>query len=639
MRSGVGLILSTLVVVCSVAAAPSQPNVLLITIDTTRADRLGCYGHDFAVTPTLDALAAEGILFEEAFSAVPLTGPSHATILTGLNPPGHGVRANTQFRGNLAVPTLATILKGAGYRTGAVIAAMVLNRMFGMAVGFDDYLDRIEGQAQYQLAYAEIPAKEVTRRAKGWLASATDSRPFFLWVHYFDPHAPYRPPGADTFLPPEFLYDQEIAYMDEAIKELLDVLPLDTYENTIVVVAGDHGESFGQHGEKTHGMLTYDGALHVPLIIRPAQASFPAGRVSEMVGLIDILPTILDMVGQPIPDSVHGASLVPLLRGEAGDDDRELYFECMGGHYVFGWGKITGIRTPRYKLILAPVPELYDLVADLLEEDDLYDPDSDLTEDMLLRYELLAEEVGADADEILEATTFLSPADEERLRTLGYIGRRPGTRAQEHLNPKDNLHLFYAVLQFHDKLYLRQFAEVERGCRELIAEDPHNLDLVELLTTAMVELGKADEAATMLEEFLEHHPDVEFLRRDLGVIYLSMGWLTEASKVWQELVDQGTKDPQVYERLADLHLRSWQGHPADANLALKHIEQAMQLGSTRYDLMGRIYLALGQPERGVELLQANMHDCIDNLSDCEEVLAGCKQAVAKMNHSAQTDPE
>jgi tetratricopeptide (TPR) repeat protein len=440
-------------------------------------------------------------------------------------------------------------------------------------------------------------------------------------------------------LPPDVLYDQEITYMDESIGDLFAAIPDEILKNTHVIAAADHGESFGQHGEETHGILTYDGALHVPLIIRPAEGSFPPGRVGTMVRLVDILPTVLSLTGQPVLESIAGRSLVPLLEGSAPEEVPPMYLECMGGHMIFGWGRITGLRTPTRKLIMAPVREVYDLEADPLEENNLYDEDSDLTLDLLDRYDALAEEVGADAEIVTEEGPALTAEERERLLALGYLGAGSDREDQPEKNPRDLIHVFYAIINLHMKMGDGKFDAVVEGCRELLRDDPDNPNVIELLTNALAEQGKGDEAAGILEEYLERHPGAVNLRRNLGAMYYRTGRNAEALAVWEGLEDSGDRDPRLFEGLAQLHLRDWPGHPPDAEASREYAARAIEDGSSRYDLLAEAYLALGQPEKGIEILDGRLDRCVDARAQCQLVLDQCRQAAAQGKERAAANPE
>ncbi|MGH7150835.1 MAG: sulfatase, partial [Planctomycetota bacterium] len=345
-------------------------NLLLVTVDTLRADRLGFSGHPRARTPVLDDLAGRGVRFETALASAPVTLPSHATILTGLDPPHHGVRDNGLFALGGDQVTLAEILAGAGYETAAVVAAFVLDARYGLAQGFATYDDRMVPLEGASAAIAQRPANQVTDAALAWLDRRTDTGPFFLWVHYFDPHMPYEPPPPFGGATPEDRYDGEIAFVDAELGRLLRGLDgRGLGERTLLVFTSDHGEGLGEHGERTHSLLLYDSTMLVPLLFVPP-GERGRGRVFDdrAAGGIDVLPTALDLLGLPVPGGLDGESLARPPR----DPDRPLYLETFAPLHTCGWSPLHALRRLRDKFIEAPVPEYYDLRSDPWESRNLF---------------------------------------------------------------------------------------------------------------------------------------------------------------------------------------------------------------------------------------------------------------------------
>jgi choline-sulfatase len=347
-------------------AAGGPLNLLLVTLDTVRSDHLGCYGDAAAETPHLDALARQGLRFARATSPVPLTLPSHTTILTGLLPPHHGTRNNGTAPLAAGIPTLATVLAGAGYRNAAFVAAFVLDHRFGLNRGFAVYDDEIERPADASwLLEAQRPGDQVVDRALGWLAAA-DPRPFFLWVHLYDAHAPYNPPSPYRERHPGRPYDGAIAFDDAQVGRLLAALAsrgLD--DRTVVAIAADHGESLGEHGELTHGLLLYEPVLSVPLLLRAP--GLAARRVDTPVSLVDLAPSLAGLLRQPLPPppggALDGRDLSAALLAGREPPPSELYAETRYPE-VFGWSPLFALRRRELKYIAAPRPELYDLHSD-----------------------------------------------------------------------------------------------------------------------------------------------------------------------------------------------------------------------------------------------------------------------------------
>ena len=448
------------------SAPPPRPNVLLVTIDTLRADRLGCYGYAGAATHVLDGLAARGARFATAVAHVPLTTPSHASILTGLTPLRHGVRDNGDFVLPDRIPTLAEAFHDAGYRTAAFVSGFPLDRRFGLARGFDVYDDRLpHGGDRRRAAYVERPADQTTAAARAWV-EAGPSPPWFLWVHYFDPHAPYEPPPA---LAPGFAghpYDGEIAFVDEQLGVLLGYLETKgLMPGTVVLVTADHGESLGEHGEETHGVFVYDATLRVPFIV--TGPGVPAGIVPAVVARgIDVAPTLLDLAGAlPARDPMEGRSLGPALRGQSLSDE-PAYAESLFASLRLGWAPLHAWRTARLKLIDAPRPELYALDEDAGETRDRIAERAQAAEAMRgqLRAALAVRPPPAAADPGPEAA--------ERLRALGYLDRSADTGEPASLrDPKDGIVLVNRL----ERAIAAARTDPPRAVRELravLAEDP-----------------------------------------------------------------------------------------------------------------------------------------------------------------------
>jgi arylsulfatase A-like enzyme/cytochrome c-type biogenesis protein CcmH/NrfG len=403
----------------------------LITIDTLRADHVGAYGYTRARTPALDGLAKSGAAFEHAYAAAPITLPSHATLLTGRYPPGHGARDNG-LKMSADVPTLATILHARGLRTAAFVAAFPLDHQFGLNRGFDVYGDRLPRQPNGLLAN-ERPASEVIDEALAWLRTVRGESaipnpqsaisnlqsaisnpqspipsPFFLWIHLFEPHAPYGDPSSGRSVLDR--YDDEIATADREIARLLAALA-PVRDQTLVVAAGDHGEAFGEHGEYAHSIFVYDTTLRVPLVMSGPGIA-PSTRVASPVTLADVAPTVIRLLGGTAIGDVDGVDLSPALTG-ATLPGRELYAESFAPLVEFGWAPLRAIRSDTWKLIAAPKPELFDIARDPGEQQNLADAQSAVVQRLDARASRYS---GPDLP-----TTATANADAaERLRALGY---------------------------------------------------------------------------------------------------------------------------------------------------------------------------------------------------------------------------
>ncbi len=348
----------------------ADQNILLITIDTLRADALGCYGAAVR-TPNLDQLASEGLRFDFAHAHAVLTRPSHTSILTGLYPYEHGVRDHSGYRMKTGTPTIATILKQHGFTTGAFIGGAPLERRFGLADGFDVYDDRLGRTGNSSdFSLAERPAGEVIAPALTWIRDRPGR--WFAWVHLFDPHAPYLPPPPFDQQYSYKPYLGEVAYVDQALRPLLDTIRASA-RPTLVVVTSDHGEGLGDHGELTHGLFAYESTLHVPLIVAQVGGARSHGTVSHLpVRHVDLVPTMLDAVDVKPPDGLPGRSLLPD-RPQPAEADVSSYFEAMSAMLNRGWAPLSGVIGGREKYIDLPQPELYDLATDAGESTNLLD--------------------------------------------------------------------------------------------------------------------------------------------------------------------------------------------------------------------------------------------------------------------------
>jgi arylsulfatase A-like enzyme len=411
--------------------SPAAPRaVLLVTFDTTRADRLSPYGFMDVSMPALDRMGREGVVFDQATSVAPLTMPAHASVFTGLLPLAHGVRDNAGPPLRAEALTLAEILQAQGFRTAAFVGSDVLHADRGLAQGFDHYSGVLHHAGR--TTARQRPASEVVADATQWLDAVGDSR-FFLWTHLYDPHRPYDPPEPFASRHASDLYVGEIAYADSQFGRLLDALDRQHLINqTIVIVAGDHGESLGEHGERDHGVFIYESVLRIPMIIRaPGVAPRRVGRV---VRLIDVMPTVLDLLGLQAP-AVDGVSLVTFMRG--GGQDLEAYSESEYPRQL-GWSPLRALRDGRFKLIDAPRPELYDLEQDPFEERNVYHQRRATADALMRRLDIMAQTRSRTSGN-LDANAVAPREVRERLAALGYVGARAvrASPAKELPDPKD----------------------------------------------------------------------------------------------------------------------------------------------------------------------------------------------------------
>ncbi len=473
------------------------PNVVLITLDTTRADRLGVMGDPEAQTPVLDALAARGALFERAYASVPLTLPSHTTIFTGLEPTQHGVHDNGRFTVPSSLETIAERLGARGYATGAFVSAFVLDSIFGLDQGFaiyDDDTDPVEDPLRF--AVPTRRGQEITDRALAWLAKER-RRPFFLWAHYYDVHNPRRPPPPfDALGDP---YAGELAYVDAQVGRLLEGIERAAggYE-TLILVVGDHGESLGEHDEFTHGILAYDSTLHVPLIA--VGPGFPAGtRSRAFVRTRDVAPTILAAVGEPPLTGSNGTPLQERL-AENLASDAIGYFECFGSEYAMGWARIGGVRTPRWKYTAEPRPvELYDVLADPHEMQNRAAAEPTLVARLDQRYA----ELRAASRTATEVPNPIPLDAQEKLAALGYIASFEPPDVEDPPDPREFVGLL-GWIEAARGLALRGRIGDSLEALEIFASKPVARPLaLRSLARLYQDLGRQDDAVAAYESLAE----------------------------------------------------------------------------------------------------------------------------------------
>jgi len=530
------------------AAGPVPQNVLLITLDTTRADHLGAYGMGAGVTPCLDQLAGEGVVFEQALSPVPITLPSHSSILTGMYPPFHGVHDNGTFYLPAACVTLAETLSERGFETGAFVAAQVLARRYGLNQGFDEYPDVVASSAESGGHGLELRAAAVVDRALTWLTGVGDA-PFFAWVHLFDPHKPYSPPPEFEQRFPGDPYLGEIAYVDSQVARLREHLVRhDQLDDTLIVVTADHGEGCGEHGEVTHALLTYQSTLHVPLIWRhPVLAA--ATRVTIPVSLVDVAPTVLGLLELPMPQMprMHG---VDLFDREAREVERDLYFESEFALHNFGWSPLRGIRTGDHKFIAAPRSEFFDLARDPAETTNLLDPEDEREEALLRRLEGLRKLL-AEGSPGRAAQLELSAEDARALESLGYASAPEDEEAGSAIDPKDRVEYAGRVLGLWMTFLAGEYELARRDAELVLAENPRVLLAWATLAaitmqTAEAQLARGDhevsaagfaQALEQLERALEIDPMRIDCLMQKGAALRRLGRDGEAAAVFARCID------------------------------------------------------------------------------------------------------
>jgi arylsulfatase A-like enzyme/Flp pilus assembly protein TadD len=577
-------------------------NLLFVTIDTLRPDRLGAYGSTPGLTPNLDRLASEGIVFENALAHVPVTLPSHASLFTSKIPPHHGVHDNGTFRLAAGEETLALRLKSRGYETAAFVGAFVLDARFGLDRGFDRY-DDYYGEKRSFASFTELerPAEAVLAPARAWLEKRSE-RPWFAWCHLFDAHAPYEAPEPYRGRHAADPYGGEVAYIDSALGGFLQGLDSrGLLEKTLVVVVSDHGESLGEHGEGTHGTFAYNSTLSVPWILWSKELE--PTRFTPRVRLVDIAPTVLDLLGIDLPAAIDGGSLRAFLREPSRYEPKDSYFEALNPNLTRDWAPLRGIVRGPHKFIDLPIAELYDLSADPKEVTNLIGGRA-----------ALAAELREAVENQIEGAAPLNPsADEEmmkRLESLGYLvapsAREQKTSYTEDDDPKRLIAFVGLSDDASDRFREGRTEEALALLREILEKQPRSSFAYQKLAYALHQLGRSREAVAVLEEAVSRgvtdlsllallgsylleisdlpralgileglasdHPEFAEAHNYLGVAYARMGRGDEAEREFARVLDLDPSSASAENNLGTLAL----GRGDDAS-AVRHLERALEL--------------------------------------------------------------
>ncbi|HET9226285.1 MAG TPA: sulfatase-like hydrolase/transferase [Thermoanaerobaculia bacterium] len=574
------VVLGVLAVLSAEAAPPRPPDVLLITIDTLRADSLAFAGNARVQTPALDRLAARGRVFTNAHAHNVVTLPSHANILTGLYPFQHGVRENSGFRLSGDVPTLATVLRGAGYATAAFVGAYPLDSEFGLDRGFQVYDDRTtRGSDEEEFELAERRGDEVVGPALKWW-QGNSGKPRFLWVHLYDPHAPYAAPEPFASRYAKEPYLGEVAATDSFLAPLLEAS-----KEAVIVMTSDHGEALGEHGELTHGLFAYESTLKVPLVV--AGPSVKPGRDGRAARHVDIFPTVLQAAGvQPPKAERPGRSLLA-----AWKDEPVSYFEALSANLNRGWAPLRGILRQGRKLIALPLPELYDLPKDPGEKKNLVDDDRPTARALIA--ELPQESVWPPRPGTLKT------GDEERLRSLGYLSGSAPSKATygPEDDPKNLVQLDRKIHRIIELYGRKRVAESVGLAREVVKERPSMSLGRSLLAQALLESGQTAEALDVMRKARADKITSETLMRQLGLTLAEQGKVEEALEVLRPMAESGDAKSRNALALA----LSEAGRQKEAHEVLRKVLAEDPGNAKAHEQMGLIELRLGHWQQARDL--------------------------------------
>ncbi len=548
-------------------------NILLVSLDTTRPDYLEACGGDQVPTPGLDRIAGGGFVFEEMIAPTPVTLPSHASLFTGLNPPGHGVRENTEYALPQGSTTLAGTFRDAGYRTAAFVAAFVMDSRFGLGQGFEEYHDRMDGpEPGLGPASVEVPGSIMASRANRWINEHTarrrggqETRPFFLFLHFFDAHAPYRPPSPYDREYADRPYAGELAYQDRCLGLVLDALEsTGEASRTLVWVVSDHGESLGQHGEATHSLFIYEATQRAVSVLRfpPQDGSYRAGhprmRIRPQTALVDVPVTLLALAGEAAAlGPVEGVSLVPLLMGQSWDE-RPVYLETLSPWVSYHWSPLYGIRTGGWKYIRAPFPELYNLASDPDELRNVAGTRPDVAARLSTELDRLMQASVSGGPEPASARRTLSEDEAERLRSLGYLagsggpaGTGPdGIEVSSLPDPKRMVKFFHDQYQSAKSLlHAGRFEEAVTALRRALEVDPLNNSLHLYLAGGLRQTGEFRESIASYREALRIAPRSPRGEYGLGEAFLGAGMPDSAAAAFRRAADLLPGSPDAWRRL------------------------------------------------------------------------------------------
>ncbi len=651
IKSPVRIIVSFLFLLLITAISPAaqaglfkkeQPNILFIIVDTLRSDHLGCYGYQDIKTPNIDNLAKRGTLFENVITSAPLTLPAHVSIFTSTFPQFNKVRDNGSYQLPEDSVTLADRLKEKQYKTAAFVSTVVLDKEFGLDKGFDLYDDKMVESPHKQLIKSmegERPADLTTAVALEWLNKNKDEK-FFLWVHYYDPHTVYNPPAPYNETYKDNLYDGEIAFVDKYIGELLTGLKnLGLEENTVIIFAGDHGEGLGQHMESQHAVFLYDTTLKVPLIFSYPK-KIPKGKtIKEQVRLVDIMPTLLDLIRIKKNKDIQGRSLLRAIRGKGRLKAVPAYSESFYAKFHYNWSELQSWRTEQWKYIKSSEPELFNVKEDPLELKNLIDERQDVANKMDADLEAFFLRTTSDVE---EKKVVVDQETREKLMSLGYV--------QGSIGSEDGLPAPREMIRILDGLDLAgrmanegQVKEAMDIYTEILELDPDNIAANMHLATCYKSLDKYDEAIEYFRRAIALNPDEFQGHSDLGNVYKSMGRIDEAFAEFELALAIAPDDPDIINNIGWYYQQK-----QDYDKAMQEYKKALKIDNSiapAHANMGIIYRESQQLDKAIQELEIaikldpKMAFAYSGLGACFALKGDLDKAIEYCEKSIELEPE
>jgi arylsulfatase A-like enzyme/Tfp pilus assembly protein PilF len=593
-------------------------NLLIITIDTLRADRLGCYGYKKAETPNIDRLAQKGVRFENCYSSIPLTLPSHCSIFTGREPITHNVRNNGSYFLDNREETFPELLKSHNYTTSAIVSSFILHSKFGLNQGFDYYDDSLDIKKMAGNPDVEITADVVYKKFRHWLDMNYHQK-FFSWIHFYDPHSPYQPPGEYAKRFKNTPYNGEISYVDFHIGKIIeDLQAMKILDKTLIIITSDHGEAFGEHKEIGHGIFCYEETLRVPLIFYNPPA-FKKGRVvSQRTRLIDIMPTILDLLRIEIPPDIKGHSFAQLLFEDVEVSEPAVYFESLFGKEEMNWAPLTGIISANYKYISLPEPELYDLNNDPMEKTNLYKKKNRLAKDMDQK---LKKFMISNSGFKQSSKRDLSKDDIKKLESLGYISK-DSQKSKIILDPKDGIQL---INKLNNISYLIRSGKYEEANTSLkkISVDHRVIKNPKFYDISLELYRKKDEVTrieAILKQAIEVFPEMERFKVNLALFYFRNRKLDKSEQLCENVIESNPKNTAAYILLGKIYKQK-----KKLNDAISYYKKARKIEPSNLMLQleyGEMQFEMGHIGESREIINSIMaNDALINKNDNPKIMS------------------